>query len=41
MQNLQGLIKNKVEFSRETKKNSREFSRGLDILALKFLRDVT
>ena len=41
MQNFQGLIKNKVEFLRETKKNSCEFSIGLGFLAWKFSRNVT
>ena len=40
-QNFQGLIKNKVEFPRETKKNSCEISRDLGFLALKFPRDIT
>ena len=41
MQNFQGLIKNKVEFPRETKKNLCKTSRGLGLLALKFPRNVT
>ena len=41
MQNFQGLIKNKVKFPRETKKDSCEISRGLDFLTLKSPRDVT
>ena len=40
MKNFQGLIKNKVEFPRETKKNSPKISRALDVLALRFPRDV-
>ena len=41
MQNFQGLIKNKVDIPRETKKKSCKISSGLDFLALEFLRDVT
>ena len=40
MQNLQGLNENKMEFPRETKKDSCEISRGLHFLALKLSRDV-
>ena len=41
MHNFQGLINNKVEFPRETEKNSCEIASTLDFLALKFPRDVT
>ena len=41
MQTFQGLIKNKVEFPRKSKKNSCKISRDLGFLTLKFLRDVT
>ena len=41
MQNFQGLIKNRVDIPRETKKKSCKISSGLDFLALEFLRDVT
>ena len=40
MQNFQWLIKNKVEFPRETKKNSCEMSRGLVFLVFKFSWDI-
>ena len=36
IQNFQGLIKNKVEFPRETKTNSCEISRVLEFLAFNF-----
>ena len=41
MQSFQGLIKNRVDIPRETKKKSCKISSGLDFLALEFLRDVT